>query len=136
MLKPAVLAHALVQHILTGMPERSMSQIVSKTNRLGERFVQSQRTRDRPTDLRHFHRMCDSSAIKIALVIDEDLRLVDQASKGIRMDDAITIALELTTQVRRRLAELPTATAFVMRRVGRQHHAKCASNVAVSADGG
>jgi hypothetical protein len=109
---------------------------MGETNGLGERFVQSQGTRNRTSDLRHFHRVRDARAIEITFVIDEDLRLVDEASKRIRVNDAITIALELTTQLRRRLAELATATALVMSGVDRQRHAKCASKVAVNADGG
>ncbi len=39
--------------------------------------------------------MGDARAIQIAFVIDEHLRLVDQPAEGVRVDDAVAVALEL-----------------------------------------
>ena len=39
--------------------------------------------------------MCEASAKQIALVVQEDLRFVNQSAKGRGMDDAIAIALKI-----------------------------------------
>ena len=104
-LEAAVRPHACVQRVLPGMTERRVAQIVREADRFGERFVQLQCSRDRACDLRHFDRMRQPSAIQIAFVIDEYLGLVDQATKGSGMNDAIAIALELAAQMRRVLPD-------------------------------
>ena len=93
-LEAAVLAHACVQRILPRMTERRVAQIVRETDGLDQRLVQTQRTRDRARNLRDLDRMRHARAVQIAFVIHEHLRLVDQAAKRIRMDDAVAVALE------------------------------------------
>src|SRR5882757_5437897 len=45
-------------------------------------------------DLGYFDRMGNASAVQIALVIHKHLGLVDQAAKGVGVDDSIAIALK------------------------------------------
>src|SRR5262249_26342812 len=60
----------------------------------GEVLVAAQRSCQRAGDLRHLDRVSEPRTIVVALVGDEDLRLVLQPAEGSRMDDAVAIALE------------------------------------------
>jgi len=82
-LEPAVVAHALVERILPGVPERRVPEIVGQADGLGERFVQAQCAGDGACDLCDFERVRDARAEEIALVIDEDLRLVHEPAERI-----------------------------------------------------
>ena len=99
----AEIAHAGIQRILPGMPERRVPEIMRKADRLGQRLVESQRRRSRAPDLRHLKRVRQPRSVQVAFVIDEDLGLVNEAAKRRRMDDAVAIALVLTTIGWRRL---------------------------------
>jgi hypothetical protein len=52
-------------------------------------------------------------------VVHEHLRLVDQAPEGIRVDDAIAIALEFAAKSWLRLRKASPATSFVPRGIRR-----------------
>ncbi len=80
-----------------------MPEVVSQADRFRKRLVQIQRAGRRARDLRNFDRMSDAGPVEIALVIDEHLGLVDEAPECARMDDAIAVTLELTTEFRLRL---------------------------------
>ena len=81
-LETAVGAHAIVERILAGVAERRMPQVVRQRNGFGEVFVEAQRARDAAGDLRHFKRVRQPRAKKIALVINEDLSLVFKAPES------------------------------------------------------
>ena len=139
-LEAAVLAHALVERILAGVPEGRVAEIMGQRYGLDQRFIELQRAGDGAGDLRHFNRVRDARAIQIAFVVDEHLGLVRQAPKGIRVDDAIAVALEFAAILRRRLGVSAAARASIVRRVGGQHvgglrgHApKCSRSVSCSA---
>ena len=85
---------AVVERALAGMAERRMAEIVRKRQRLGEILVEPERARERARDLGDFERVGEPRAVVIALVEDEDLRLVLEAAKGGRMDDAVAVAAE------------------------------------------
>jgi hypothetical protein len=76
------------------MTERRMAEVVRERQRLGEILVQAERTGERAGNLRDLKRVRQSRAIVIALVIDEDLRLVRQPSKSRGMDDSVAVAPE------------------------------------------
>src|SRR6185437_12502737 len=119
-LKAPVWAHALVERVLPGVSERGVAQIMGEADRLGKRLVQSEGARDRAGDLRHLDRVGDSGSIQVALVVDEDLRLVDQPAEGVRVNDSITIALELGPVRRLRLGIPAAARLLVAGGVRRQ----------------
>jgi hypothetical protein len=102
-LEAAVRLHAIVQRILSGVPEGRVTQVVREADRFGESFVQLQRTRDGARDLRDLDGVRQARPVEVALVIDEHLRLVNQAPERGRMDDAIAIPLILAAQHRCRL---------------------------------
>src|SRR5260370_39209038 len=52
--------------------------------------------------------MRQSRAVVVALVRDEDLRLMRQAPEGGRVDDAVAVALERSARRRRRLMRQAT----------------------------
>ena len=76
------------------MAERRVAEIVDQRQRLGEILVEPQRAGQRAGDLRHLDRVGQPRAVVVALVRDEDLRLVLEAAEGGGMDDAVAVALE------------------------------------------
>jgi len=80
---------------------------------LGEILVELERARDRARDLGHLEAVAEPRAVVIALVKDEDLRLVFEAAEGRRVDDAVAIAL--IGRARRALRLLDEAAAALGR---------------------
>src|SRR4051812_37754338 len=64
--------------------------------------------------------MRDAGSVQIAFVVHENLRLVDETPERVRMDDAISVPLELAAKSRWRLREPAAATAFIDRGVRRE----------------
>ena len=87
------------------MAEGRMAEIVGQRHRLGQILVEPQRAGERTGDLRHLDRMGQAGAVVVALVVEEDLRLVLQAAERGRMDDAVAIALERGAGRARRLRD-------------------------------
>ena len=85
----------LMQRILARMAEGRVPEIVYQRHALGQILIQLEGTRQGASDLRHLDRMRQPGAIVITVLGDEDLRLVLQPTEGGRMDDPVTIALEL-----------------------------------------
>ena len=100
-LEAAVIAHAFVQRILSGMAERRMAEIVRQRNGFDQVFVDAQIARHRARDLRDFETVRQTRAKQVALVIDEDLRLVFEPAERRRVNDAVAVALELGARNRR-----------------------------------
>ena len=86
-----LLAHGGVQRPLSGMAEGRMAEVVGKRQSLGQIFIDAERPRHGAGDLRHFEAMGEPGAVMIALVIDEDLRLVGQPAESGRMQDAVAV---------------------------------------------
>ena len=99
----AVDRQAVVERALAGVAERRMAEIVRQRQRLSQVLVEAERARQRAGDLRHFQRMREPRAVMVALVIDEDLRLVCEAAEGGRMDNAVAVAAEIVAGRARRL---------------------------------
>src|SRR5690606_29628258 len=119
-LEPAVFAHAIVELVLTGVAEGRVPEIVREADRLDEILVEPHRARDSARDLRDLERVGQSRTVVIPLVIDEDLRLVDETPKRRRMDDAVAVALELVAVLGRPLRIPPAARCGVVRGIRRE----------------
>ena len=102
-LEAAVLAHAIVQRVLPGMAERGMAQVVGQGDGLDQVLVQPQATGDGAAELGDLQRMRQPGAEQVALMVDKDLGLVDQAAERGAVDHPIAVALEVVTQAHRRL---------------------------------
>ena len=76
MLEPALPFHQPVEHGLAFVAERRVAQVMCKSNRLGQIFVQLQGAANVPRDGRNLHRMSQSRSQVIAGSIEEDLGLV------------------------------------------------------------
>ena len=86
--------HRPVERALAGVPERRVAEIVGERDGFGQILIKAQLARHGARDLRHLQRVRQPRAVVIALVEDEDLRLVGQAPEGGRMQDAVAVALE------------------------------------------
>ena len=106
-LEAAMRLHAGIERILARMAEGGVAQVVGQTDGLDQIFVKLQRSGHRAAQLSHFQRVRQAGAEQVALMVDEDLGLVDQAPEGRGMDDAVPVALEVAARGRRRLRETP-----------------------------
>src|SRR5262249_17008633 len=80
-------------------------------------LVEAEGARDRARNLRHFETVGQPRAVVIALVIDEDLRLVGQPAERGRMNDAVAVALERRADRMLGLAMEPPARLLGLRSV-------------------
>jgi len=104
--------------ILPGMAEGRMAQIMREANRLGEHFIEPERACDRPADLCDFQGVRQARSVKIALVIYEDLRLINESAEGRRMNNPVAVSLKLPTIGRFRLIVSAPEALFLVCRVG------------------
>ncbi len=109
MLEATVFAHAFRQHFFAGMPERRMPEIMRKSDGFGQILVQAQGPRDGAADRGDLDRVSQSRAQMVAGAIEKNLRLVFQAAKSARMNDAGAIALKFGAIGVTRLGKLPAA---------------------------
>jgi len=119
-LEPAVIGHQCPQCVLARMSERRVSHVVRQGDGFGQILVQVQPSRRGAADLRHFHGVRQARAEMVALVVDEDLRLVLQATEGAGMDDAFPVALIRRARGVFRLVVRAPARVGAFRRVGGQ----------------
>ena len=114
-IEPAGLGERRAQRILAGMAERRMAEVVGQAQGLGQIFVQAERARDRPPDLRDLQAVRQAHPVMIAVGRDEDLRLVTKPPEGDRMDQPVAVALENIAWAARAAAVLgvePAAGSF------------------------
>jgi hypothetical protein len=87
-------AHHAIEHPLARVAEGRVAQVVGESHGLDEILVEAERPRQAAADLRGLERMGQAVAVVIALVVDEDLRLVLEAPERRGVDDAVAVALE------------------------------------------
>ncbi len=128
-LKSAIGLHAAIQRILTRVPEGRMTEIMREADCLDQLLIQTEAARDGSTDLCDLERVCQPRAVMIALVVDEYLSLVHEATKRGAVDDPVPIALILAAIRMGRLRIAPAAAvplagrARPQPRVGIDRHA-------------
>jgi hypothetical protein len=106
----------VIERALAGMAERRVSEVVRKGERLGEILVEAERPGDGAGDLRNFETVREPRAQVVALVMDEDLRLVLEPPERVGVDDAVAVALERRAQ---RVLRLLIKASACRRRIGR-----------------
>jgi hypothetical protein len=111
------------------MAEGRVAEIVDERHRLGQILVAAQRPGQRTRDLRDLDRMGQPRAVMVALMGDEDLRLVLEPAKGRGMDDAVAVALEGRAGAAFGFRHQPAARA---RRIGRIDRARPVSEADVA----
>ena len=80
--KPPSLAQHPVEHALARVAERRVAEVVGERDRPRRGLRCGQHPRDRARDLRDLERVGQAVAVVVALVADEDLRLVLEAPEG------------------------------------------------------
>ena len=88
----------LVENILAGVPEGCVSQIMGQCYRFGQVLVKAKIAGYRPTDLGYFDSVCQAGPVMVLLMRYEDLGFVFQTAEGCRMNDAVAVALERSSQ--------------------------------------
>ena len=89
----AVFLHQFVERGLAFVAERGMAEIVREGNGLGQVFVDGESAGNVARDASDFHRVRKTRAEVVAGAVEKYLRLIFQAAKCARMDDAVAIAL-------------------------------------------
>jgi iron-sulfur cluster assembly accessory protein len=110
-IEAAVRSHQFVEHILASVAKRRVAKVMRKRKRLGEIVVEAERAGKRARDLAHLQRMGEPGTEMVALVRNEDLRLVGEPPEGGAMDDAVAVALKCRARRRMRLRDQPSAAS-------------------------
>ncbi len=84
----------LGQGRLTGMPERGVTEIVAKSDRLDQVLVEQERPADGAGDLGYLKRMGEAGPVVVGGGSDKDLGLVHQPAKALGVEDAVAVDLE------------------------------------------
>ena len=88
-----------IQRPLPGMSERSVSQIMSKGDRLHQILIQLQRPGNGSGYLRHLKGVCKSCAVMVALGRYEHLGLVLHPSERLTMYYSVSVPLEIRSYI-------------------------------------
>ena len=83
-----------MERLFPRVSERRVTQVMGKGDAFGEVFIQHQRPRHIPADLRRFHGMGKPCAVVVALVCDEDLRFSLEPPECGAVDHAVAVSLE------------------------------------------
>ena len=90
--KPAL--DELVERRLAGVAEGRVTEIVAQADRLRQVLVEPECARDDTGDPGRLQRVRHSRAVVVAGRVDEDLRLPLEPPEGLRVQDAVPVALE------------------------------------------
>ncbi len=90
----AALAQRRVERLLAGVPEGRVAEVVPEPDRLGQVLVEAERPGNRAGDPTGLQRVGEAGSVVIPLGRDEDLGLVLEPPEGLRVDDAVAVALE------------------------------------------
>jgi hypothetical protein len=83
-----------VKRPLPGMPKRRMSDVMDQCKRLGQIFLQPERSCNRPRNLRNLNGMGQSAAKVIGRAARKDLRLPRKPPKGASLHNPLPIPLK------------------------------------------
>ena len=123
---PPALGHLRLQHLLAGMAEGRMADVVGEAQSLGQILVEAERPGHGAADLGDFEAVGEADPEMVAVGRDEDLGLVPEAAERDGMDDPVAVALEGVAGpplARVRLARAAArATARVAGVAGRRPH--------------
>ncbi|MBT9161053.1 MAG: hypothetical protein DDT27_01655 [Dehalococcoidia bacterium] len=89
------------------MPERGVTQVMSQRDGFGEILIEVQRPGDGASDLRNLEGMGEPGYIVIPWGGDEDLSLVLEAAKRLRVNDAVSVTLKLGAHRARFFGTIP-----------------------------
>ena len=87
-------ADIIGEGFLADVAEWRVTHVVTKTNGFRERFVQSQHLSQGPADLCDLKCVGEAGDVVIILGVDEDLGFVLETAEGLRMQNAIPVALK------------------------------------------
>src|SRR6266487_1578423 len=117
-------AHGRVQYFLSCVPKRRMPDIVNQSQSFHQVDVQSKLGCHRPRDLGNFQGLGQPVAEMVGVAAGENLCFGLKAAKSSRMNDAVTVALEVVP-VRMLCFRMAAATRlFNMHGVVSQHGRK------------
>jgi hypothetical protein len=108
MLETSMVAHAIVQCLLTGVPEWRVPEVVGQRDRLGQIFIQPKRARYPAGDLSDFQTVRQTGAKMVAFVVYKNLGLVFKPAKSRRVNNPVAIPLKFAAMSGKRLGETPS----------------------------
>ena len=132
---PEALLEDRVERLLPGVTERRVAEIVTDRDRLGEILVEPERSRHDTGNSARLERVRETRAEVVAAGRDEHLSLVLETPEGLRVDDAVAIALERRSQPALLLRLRAPARLVRAHREGRQRLLLEGANTALEALG-
>jgi hypothetical protein len=115
------MGHEFVELSLSGMPERGMPDVVYKSQRFGQVFIQCQLSGDGAGDLGDLNGVSEAVTEMVGNASREDLSLVFQPAKGAGVNHAITVPLKIIAIGMLWFRIATAAALFYAERVGRKH---------------
>ena len=106
--------------LLAGVAEGRVAEVVAEPDRLGQVLVEAERARDGAGDPAGLQGVGEAGAVVVALGGDEDLGLVLEPAKRLRVDDPVAVALEGRAQRAVGLLDLPLGRVGRRRQVGEE----------------
>ena len=97
-IEAAMFAQALVERVLSRVAERGVAKVMAERDGFGEIVIECECAGERSGELGDLDRVRQARAEMVSLVVYENLRLVGEAAKRARMNDAVTVALEGRTR--------------------------------------
>ena len=116
-IEAAIGPHDVVKRVFARVAEGRMAEIMGERDGFSEIVVKAERPRQRARDLAHFQRMGQPRAVVVAVMGDEDLRLMGEPPEGGAMDDAVAVALKCRAGRRGGLGDEPAPATRRIRRV-------------------
>ena len=117
----SLLPHDRVQSLLACVPERRMPDVMDQSQRLDQINVQVQGARKSARNLRNLKRVGQPVAKVIGVAAGENLGLGFEAAEGTRVDNPVTVALEVVAVGMLRLGVAATARLLYAHRVISEH---------------
>ena len=93
-IEPAGFLQGSVKRVFACMAEGRVTKVMSKAERFGEVFIETQGAGHRAPDLGNFETVGQPDPVMVAIGGDEHLSLVAKPSERDRVDQAVAVALE------------------------------------------
>lgn len=114
---PIAVPEKVVERILAGVSEGSVPKVMRQRDGLNQVLVEAKSAGQDASDLGHFEGVTQPSRVVVPGGRNKHLSLAAQASKGVGMNDAITVALKSSADRGLDLRNRPTGARSATLRV-------------------
>jgi hypothetical protein len=88
-----------IQRLFSGVPKRSMPQVMPKTYGLNQVLIKTQCPGNSPSNLRYLQSVRETGSVMISLRAQKDLTFVFEAAERFAVENAVPIPLKAGPQL-------------------------------------